>query len=400
MNLRTILATIFTMLCLVLEAPAQDAGPDPEIRSTDAMRTCREVHRATQVNEASARVTPQGGIVFDCQLVNANGSTIAQVSPEEICERMIGTREWRRGEGKQVFCLASGVKTRVVDVPCPQPLDEMMKPEDVTHACQKLNRTANVGAEKIVVTVNGPQLACRVNNANGFTISGITPEYVCEAKTGRRYWCNTETTVYCRGSDYVGPSPGPNPNPVILSKPVSPAPPGPGPGGGGSELPESELQPKEIALCKPDPVTGEYVLKVTKFVPNAPGYSITFEPELASCGGEPEPVASACERLTGDKGFYLSTNGFNKKGNFLQPNFIVVCNVPGPRRRLGFANFNKMCAAKGWPLANTGVTRGISPYCGDSKKVGIEEISTAETCKMIFGTTAFTRVDVLYWCLP
>lgn len=335
---------------------AQSAGNDIEVQGSDILKVCREIHRAPQAQEPATLVTAQG-ITFNCRLINANGSTLAQVSPEDVCERLTGSREWYRGDGTQVFCAADGVKTRAARVPCPQPTDEQIHSEDVTRACQKVHRTGNASAEPLRMSVNGPEFNCRLVNSAGFTIAGVSPEQVCEVKTGRRQWCYTETSSYCRGADYVEPiNPGPNPLP------------GPGPESPGPEKPKAEETPpqpnaEDILFCKPKVPGGDIVVRIKGYQKQRPGYGVLMNP-LVTCGsGEGVPPEKLCPSVTGRADWYFSANGFGVTNGVLWPNWIAVCRGNGPRERIAHADIERVCQARGWRSANNGITAQREPVC-------------------------------------
>ena len=275
--MRALFFTISLPLLFLLASSVhgQESGNDVEVRDPDILRTCREIHRAPQAQEPSTVATGQG-ITFNCSLVNANGTTLAQVSPEDVCERLTGSREWYRGAGTQVFCSAEGEKVRPAPVPCPQPTDEQIYTQDVARACQKVHRNGNAAAEPLRMTINGPDFKCRLVNSAGFTIAGVSPEQVCEVKTGRQQWCFTETTTYCRGADYREPT-DPNPNPQPGPEPEQPQP----------EKPKADDQGKpkaeDIEFCKSQNPGDDIVVRIKGYQKPRPGYGALMIP-LVTCG--------------------------------------------------------------------------------------------------------------------
>lgn len=396
MKLRVLIMGFVLAQPWVMQAGAQESAADIEVQGTDILRTCREIHRAPQVQDPGAVVTAQG-ITFNCRLVNANGSTLAQVSPEEVCERLTGSREWYRGAGTQVFCNADGVKTRAVQLPCPQPSDEQIVAEDVSRACQKVHRTGNAAAEPLRITANGPEFLCRLTNSAGFTIAGVSPEQVCEVKTGRRQWCFTETTSYCRGSDYVEPvNPKPGPNPVLIPNPK----PGPKPKPGGEAPKPGELKAEDFEFCKPTAPGGDVPVRIVSFRKKRAGHTVDLNPALVACGpGEGTEPATLCQSITGKSEWYVSANGFETKNGLLWPNFIAVCRGDGPRERIAHADIARACEARGWPLANTGVLGKSPPVCADGRGK-FQPIAAADVCREQYGSSANKTIGPLYWCLP
>ncbi len=385
---------------------AQEAPVDIQVTGADILRTCREIHRAPQAQDPDVVVTPHG-ITFNCRLVNANGSTVAQVSPEEVCERLTGSREWYRGAGTQIMCDASGEKTPLVPVPCPQPTDEQILSEDVTRACQKVHGTGNASAEPLRMSVNGPEFNCRLVNSAGFTIAGVSPEQVCEVKTGRKQWCYTETSSYCRGADYVEPvNPNPGPNPVVIPGPKPRQETNPGGEENNTEAPQQE----EIEFCKPTRPGGDVPVRIKAVRIPKPGYGFDHTPELVACADGPAmPPEELCQTITGNKQWYLSANGFKEpKGtgpNYAWPNFIAVCRGSGPRERLAFANHQIACEARGWQWALVNFER--KPLCGDSNwgnrllaKDNYPPIAMADVCNEQYGTSAYKTIGSTHWCLP
>jgi hypothetical protein len=372
---------------------AQHATPDIEVQGSDILRTCREVHRAAQAQEPDAVATPQG-ITFNCRLINANGSTLAQVSPEEVCERLTGSREWYRGDGTQVYCAADGVKTRAVAVPCPQPLDEAIDGGDVARACAKVHRNANASAESLRITVNGPEFRCRLSNSAGFTIAGVTPEQVCEVKTGRTYWCATETTAYCRGDDYVEPvNPAPGGDELVIPGPK----PGPKPKPGGSEEAAEVPPQEEIEFCKPSHPGGDIVVRITGF--EKPG-NVFMKPLVACGSGAGVPPEKLCPSISGSASWYISANGFS--GSELWPNWIAVCRGSGPRERLALADHQAVCLARGWKSSHVGVTMypKRDPFCHNMTPGSIQPIAVNDICNTLYGTASWKTIGILHWCLP
>lgn len=375
---------------------AQQATPDIEVQGSDILKVCREIHRATQAQDPNAVATAQG-ITFNCRLINANGSTIAQVSPEEVCERITGSREWRKGEGTQVFCLADGVKTRFVDLPCPQPNDEQIYPEDVSRACQKVHRTGNALAEALRITANGPEFNCRLSNSAGFTIAGVTPEQVCEVKTGRTYWCATETTAYCRGADYVEPiNPNPGPQPILIPGPKPEQKPKPGSEEKNSEIPVEE----DLEFCKSNTPGGDVVVRITGPQKQRPGYGTLINPLVACGSGKGMPAEQLCPSVTGRADWYMSANGFKVTNGVLWPNWIAVCRGSGPRQRIAHADIMRVCQARGWRSANNGITANREPVCHDMKGGKMEPITVPDICNTLFGTSGWKVIGITHWCLP
>ncbi len=375
------------------QAFAQAAGNDIEVQGSDILKVCREIHRAPQAQEPAAIATAQG-ITFNCRLINSNGSTLAQVSPEDVCERLTGSREWYRGGGTQVFCVADGARIRAARVPCPQPTDEQIYSEDVSRACQKVHRTGNASAEPLRMSVNGPEFNCRLVNSAGFTIAGVSAEQVCEVKTSRRQWCYTETSSYCRGADYVEPiNPGPNPLP------------GPGPEVPGPEKPKAEETPPEpkagdIQFCKPETPGGDVVVRITGPQKQRQGYGNLINP-LVTCGsGEGMPAEKLCPSVTGRADWYMSANGFKVTNGVLWPNWIAVCRGNGPRQRIAHADIVRVCQARGWRAANNGITANREPVCHDMKGGGMEPITVPDICKTLFGTSEWKVIGITHWCLP
>lgn len=379
-------------LSLSLASPVrgQESTNDIEVKDSDILRVCREIHRAPQAQEPSAVATGQG-ITFNCRLVNENGSTLAQVSPEDVCERLTGSREWYRGDGVQVFCNADGVKTRALPVPCPQPTDEQIYSQDVARACQKVHRSGNAAAEPLRMSVNGPDFKCRLVSSGGFTIAGVSPEQVCEVKTGRQQWCYTETTSYCRGADYVEPT---QPNPLPGPEPEAPDPEKP-------EAEETESEPKagEIEFCKPQAPGGDIVVRITGYQKQKPGYGALMNP-LVTCGsGKGMPPEKLCPSVTGRTDWYMSENGFKTTNGLLWPNWIAVCRGSGPRQRIAHADIERVCQARGWRSANNGIMANREPVCHDMKG-GMEPITVPDICNTLFGTNEWKVIGITHWCLP
>ena len=72
-------AAIAVLLAPLWASPS--AAQNVQVQDSHILRACREIHRAAQAQEPEMVVRPNG-IAFNCRLVNANGSTLAQVSPE------------------------------------------------------------------------------------------------------------------------------------------------------------------------------------------------------------------------------------------------------------------------------------------------------------------------------
>lgn len=379
------------------QAFAQAAGNDIEVQGSDILKVCREIHRAPQAQEPAAIATAQG-ITFNCRLINSNGSTLAQVSPEDVCERLTGSREWYRGAGTQVFCAAEGAKSRAARVPCPQPTDEQIFSEDVTRACQNVHRTGNASAEPLRMSVNGPEFNCRLVNSAGFTIAGVSLEQVCEVKTGRSQWCYTETSSYCRGADYVEPNnPGPNPLPG----------PGPGPEVPGPEKPKVEEAPPEpkagdIQFCKPKTPGGEVVVKITREGEKRTGYEVIIHPMVTCGSGQGMPPEKLCPSLTGNTAWYLSANGFRKtQHGIIWPDWIAVCRGTGARERMAFADVPSVCKARGWLRGTNGITQNTEPLCfNTSKQAGYAPINIADVCSTLYNSSSWKQIGINHWCLP
>jgi len=383
----------------LLASPVRGQQNDIEVRDSDILRTCREIHRAAQAQEPAAVATPQG-ITFNCRLVNTNGSTIAQVSPEDVCERLTGSREWYRGAGTQVFCSAAGEQVRPVPVPCPQPTDEQIYPQDVTRACQSVHRTGNAMAEPLRMTINGPDFKCRLVNSAGFTIAGVTPEQVCDVKTGREPWCYTETTTYCRGADYeepVNPNPNPNPNPNQLPG-VKPKPSGPEKPKAGEAQGESES--KDIGFCKPGKPGDDVVVRITGYQKPRPGYGALMTPFVTCGSGKGVPPEKLCPSITGRADWYMSANGFKMTNGVLWPNWMAVCRGSGPRQRIAHADIMRVCQGRGWRGANNGITANREPVCHDMKGGKLEPIAVADICTTLFATSDWKVIGITHWCLP
>lgn len=386
-------------LVALLSSPVrgQQNSNDVEVRDIDILRTCREIHRAAQVQEPTASATPQG-ITFNCRLVNTNGSTIAQVSPEDVCERLTGSREWYRGAGTQVFCSAAGEKVRPTPTPCPQPTDEQIYPQDVARACQKVHRNNNAAAEPLRMTVNGPDFKCRLANSAGFTIAGVTPEQVCDVKTGREPWCYTETTTYCRGADYeepINPNPNPNPNQLPGLKSETPEPKKPEAG----EI-EGESEAKDIGFCTAGKPGDDVVVRITGYQKPRKGYGALMTP-LVTCGsGKSVLPETLCPSITGRPDWYMSANGFKTTNGVLWPNWIAVCRGSGPRQRIAHADIERVCQARGWRSANNGITANREPVCHDMKGGKKEPISVADICNTLFATSEWKVIGITHWCLP
>lgn len=388
-------------------AQAQDKPADIEVQGSDILRTCREIHRAPQVQDPSTVVTAYG-TTFNCRLINASGSTLAQVSPEEVCERLTGSREWYRGAGTQVFCRADGKKTRTLPVPCPQPDDEQIFQDDVARACQKIHRTGNATAELLRITPNGPEFNCRLANSAGFTISGVSPEQVCEVKTGRRYWCHTETAAYCRGPDYVepekpapGPAPAPGPQPAPAPAP-EPGAPDPGADKPSTGQPSPSRKTTDATFCKPAASGAEAVVRIAGWREKEPG-DTTLSMPLVTCetgkNARGVPPQELCPSITGSDNWYLSADGFNVVNGLLWPNFIAVCRGKGPRERIAYANIVRVCKDRGWPYGNNGILAGKEPQCFD-KAFNFQPIAVDDVCRTLYGTSAWEVKGVTQWCLP
>jgi hypothetical protein len=82
--------------------PANVTGSGRHITPEDVARLCRKQHNNPQAT-AELPFIGQHGIELKCRLVNASGFTIAQVSPEDVCEEMTGRREWIRLD-PQIIC--------------------------------------------------------------------------------------------------------------------------------------------------------------------------------------------------------------------------------------------------------------------------------------------------------
>lgn len=399
--MRLFYLAISLSLLAVLASPAhaQQNSKDIEVEGVDILRTCREIHRAPQAQEPTAVATPQG-ITFNCRLVNTEGFTLAQVSPEDVCERLTGSRKWYRGAGTQVFCSADGEKVRPTPVPCPQPTDEQIDPQDVSRACQKVHRNNNATAEQLRITINGPDFKCRLASTGGFTIAGVTPEQVCEVKTGRKPWCYTETTAYCRGADYnepVNPNPNPNPNPKPQPGPKSEAPEPEKPEGG---KPQGESESKDIGFCKPAKPGDDVVVRITGYQKPRPGYGALMTPFVACGSGKGVLPEKLCPSLTGRADWYMSADGFKKTNGVLWPNWIAVCRGSGPRQRIAHADIERVCQARGWRSANNGIMANREPVCHDMKGGKMEPIAVADICNTLFGTSEWKVIGVTHWCLP
>jgi hypothetical protein len=404
--MKLLLPVIVMMFAQLLAAQprAQNAPADVEVQGADILRTCREIHRAPQAQEPNALANAQGGITFNCRLVNANGSTLAQVSPEEVCERLTGSREWYRGAGTQVFCTADGEKTRAVAVPCPQPTDEQIVAEDVSRACQKVHRTGNATAEPLRMSINGPEFNCRLSNSAGFTIAGVSPEQVCEQKTGRRQWCFTETTSYCRGSDYVEPvNPNPGKDSLLIPSPNTgpeqkPGPEAPKPVGeeGNVEIPQQEA----IEFCKPKSPGGDVVVRITGYEKHEPGTAALMKPLVTCDSSAGVPPEQLCPSIVGSASWYISADGFSKKNGVLWPNWIAVCRGTGPRERIGHADIIRVCLQRGWKGGNNGITAQREPVCHNMKGGGLQAITVEDICNTLYGTSAWEVKGITHWCLP
>ena len=93
------------------------------ITQEDIAKACQRVHRNPQ---ATADPTTVGryGLELNCRLVNANGVTLARVSPEDVCETKFGTREWIGIAGSTSF-LCKGTP---IDIAQPQQLPNKPPP--------------------------------------------------------------------------------------------------------------------------------------------------------------------------------------------------------------------------------------------------------------------------------
>src|SRR6185369_12756917 len=73
-------------MSIVFAGPA--SADDVQITSEAISRVCAEIHRTPNVQAEAPTVGGAQEITLNCRLITANGPTIAQLSPGEVCQRL------------------------------------------------------------------------------------------------------------------------------------------------------------------------------------------------------------------------------------------------------------------------------------------------------------------------
>ena len=169
------------LAAIALAGPAT-AEEDVQITSEAISRVCAEIHHTPNVQAEAPTVGGPQEITLNCRLVTTNGSTIAQLSAGEVCQRLTGSTEWYRGAGTQVYCRPRR------DRQAPEPRSFTITQEDIARACQRTHHNPQATAEPPKVGAYGLELNCRLANQDGFTLARVSPEDVCYSKFGTREW--------------------------------------------------------------------------------------------------------------------------------------------------------------------------------------------------------------------
>ena len=89
--------------CRVATATAPAPAPRSfTMNEEDIARACQKIHRNPQATALPPKLGPSG-LELGCRLVNESGVTLAQVTPEDVCETKFGVRDWVGVAGTPTF---------------------------------------------------------------------------------------------------------------------------------------------------------------------------------------------------------------------------------------------------------------------------------------------------------
>jgi hypothetical protein len=364
------------------------AQQDIQITSEAISRACADIHHTPQVSVEAPTIRGPSDITLNCRLIGAGGTTIAQVSPAEVCQRINGSTEWYRGMGTQVYCRAAAGGT-------PAPRSFTINQDDIAKACQRTHRNPQATAEPATVGRYGLELNCRLVNQNGVTLARVSPEDVCEAKFGTREWMGVlgSTTFVCKGT------------PIDTARSDGLPHKGGGGGGGGGSAGEAF---NDVPLT-PDAITkGCRILHGADATagPAALGREPTINC-ITARGPVRHTAAEFCPKLSGTGEWYLTDFG---RGTWLPgetpgaaPRFHV-CRGPGPLQYHALADIGRYCNGKGYRFGNYGTTANKPPFCSNGGG-SLVPVTIADICRDVHragahGGRGHQSSGVVYLCLP
>lgn len=373
--MRTRLSLPALVAAFAAAAGAASAQDGVQITNEAISRTCQEIHRNPQAQAQGPEIGPGGNLVINCRLIRTDGVTIAQVSPEEVCERMNGSRQWERGAGTQVFCRGAQQADKEF-----KPKSSLVSAEDIARACQRTHRNPQATAEPTTIGPTGElQLNCRLVNQNGFVLARVSPEDVCEMLYGVRGYVRAGTSFLCRATpvETAEPERSPNKPPVF--------------GGGKGDIP---LTPERLnAAC------GAFrgVAGATGQIKWEPWFEPTIVCTFAGGGVVNLNPPQLCPHVTGTTGWYVGEQSPPPGPMALSvPN--VTCRGNNPREFIALAHQFRYCKLRGYAFGNTGLSSGRGAVCAN--KGAVMPVQVADICREQYGTTAFVARGLLHWCPP
>lgn len=379
-------------MSIVFAGPA--SAEDVQITSEAISRVCAEIHHTPNVQAEAPTVGGTQEITLNCRLITANGPTIAQLSPSEVCQRLTGSTEWYRGDGTQVYCRARGEKAS------PEPRSFTITQEDIARACQRTHHNPQATAEPQKIGPYGLELNCRLVNQNGFTLARVSPEDVCFSKFGTREWIGIagSASFLCKATPIAKTESDRFPNKGGGGAG------GGGGGGGPGAFNDVPLTPEAMTRgCKA--MHGESSSASATTLAQAPGYA-TRKDLIVNCnsggGVISHTLPEFCPSLSGTKEWYVTDFGrgtWMPGENMAAAPRLHVCRGPGALQYPALSDINRYCIGKGHRYANFGITAQKPPACFDTPGAPIN-IAISDVCRDVHRAGPFERRGAVYFCLP
>jgi hypothetical protein len=397
---RTPLAHLgWAALAILAAAGHAHAQQDVQITSEQINRVCAERYANQNVQAEAPTIRGPQDVTLNCRVINANGPTVAQFTPGEVCQRLTGSTDWYRGMGTQVYCrMAAGTPAE------PKPRSFTINEDDIAKACQQTHRNPQATAMPTTAGPYGLEFNCRLVNQNGTTLARVSPEEICASKFGSREYMRVmgSNTIVCKGT------------PTQLGEGDRAPNKGGGGGGGGGAgsggvndvpLTAEALTQGCRALHGADATAGPLVRAEVRLEATV---------SCTSAGGRTTyDLPQFCPHVSGTSGWYITDFG---RGTFMPGEAtgtaprLHVCRGPGPLQYHALADIGRYCRNKGhrWGhYGSVGVGAGTgpaaSPACWDEAP-GYRTVPTyitmTDVCRDVHGGSAFEARGMAYLCVP
>ena len=202
-------------------ATATAPAPAPAARSftineEDIARACQKIHRNPQATALPPKLGPSG-LELGCRLVNESGVTLAQVTPEDVCETKFGVRDWVGVAGSPTFVCKGNSTVLPNKPPAGQqdgtaaappsgpPNDVPLVPEAIATGCRSLYGQDATAAATSRNPASRNALEIVVNCNTGVKVVGLPIGEFCPHVSGTPDWYLTD---FGRGTWMPGEPPG------------------------------------------------------------------------------------------------------------------------------------------------------------------------------------------------